>query len=1790
MAIDLTLIAMPRGVTQDGQLAVSILVSPKLTGDSLLGAFPLMLAWTASLQAEPPRIVLSFAGTQVDAAFDGSVLRPDIWGALFDENTPVEPFVFDDASDRLVVSYRTRDALRLVKGAYQSITTTGSGSVPGAEGLAREIAGFALPEEGTGVDAMNRRTRAMLLKQLSGGGRRRDFSRRPQDESLRDFALFSRMPQPSPDAPDPLPRTEAQLAEVIDFHKALTSIAAHPALMRALGLVLDVTLKADAVALAGAAGMPFGALSVARFGHARSERAANIVTPSVLYQHRLAASGGSVFAAADDADDMSVVEGWLSLPEDAFHLLDLDIDGALSKLVGLATMSGRAMKSPTADGALPALRSAGLSLAANDRGGEVIETLQRAAAINAALGAGPQTVLRARDLVRGYRLDVWSAESGRWRSLHRRRATYQFGEDGAAKLDAVEEGYAQFAAASPAPDPSRIEDDPDHPVEDDLYVHEVIARWTGWSLSAPRPGRPIHRSDPHDPLKKDETEDAFATAFKMRMHFVPEPRSLPRLRFGHRYRIRARVVDIAGNSPASTDLEAGPAGTPGVPIALPPGPETQPYFRYEPIPHPVLVLRNVPESGRPAVDRIVIRSFNSDPSLDGSATMETDERHIAPPRAAVDLVERHGLLDDAMGRLKGDAATFDGFVARDDAAFPMAPIGDPPKEAPVVASERLTVDYSPDPLALAAAFRDLPGVVPGRVAFAGQSGTADLTDGADPQAGPVMQIGFGGDWPQRLAFRVVLAEGEAPPAWDQGRRVLTVHLPKGSVAHSRLSAAPAERDLPLLGVWAWQRDYLDERARKLMNGSADGLAQSLESLTALGGRLLRLALEGGQWALTPSIPVHFIHAVQQPLGLPQFVPSSPDLLATLQHDGGLSTVAAASEGAPLVAVRDSRSTDATLIGGLDIHLGSTGRVDIAARWRDIADSDDTPDGIAWTSVRTSLEPILLGNTSGTVPAQGATSRNVAAITAGGKLAFLPRRYVNGAMRAAAAPVQRFGDTRHRIVTYEATTTTRFETDFPADRNLVFTRTGPPVSIVVPSSAPPPAPTIVSVVPTFGWRREKAGTLTASVRSGQGIRVHLERPWFSSGEGELLGVVLWRRNSTPPSDDERRDRYAGRVTEWGLDPVRKSGRLVAMPNFTQMRGSAQTRENVYCAEFGRSVDLVGYETHFDPERGQRYADIVFAADTAYMPFVRMALVRFQPNSIAGAEISSIATADFLQLTPDRSAMLIADPMLPNLYRLSISGFAPTPSPAAPWRNKIEVALEERIDDIATDLNWRPAAGGIATITETTPGSTQPAVLYSGLVEFATVPAATRYRLVVREYETWEADPPPRLLQPAAFDVGRLGIQKTQTVTGSNSSPSSSSARTQSPASPTPVLVTRANSRVTDTRVSSTARAIDRLGTVLTGPSTKRRLVYAEFIAIDPPAGRIVSSSDGPIGLGAGSGIGAGAPEVPGASGTPGVGMIDPALIMSEDPPWPPDAGPASAPLVPRWEDQPELEANDAMEPLGVIKLAQAMLNAIGLLPVPLQIDGVFTGLMEGAIRLLRQQASLPDSGALDATTWTALAVAAPFPVLEPGIGEAPMSGPSVALVQRLLNLTASEPIDEDGVYSPATQTRVALFQQERGLTETGIVGPETWNAIATLFDYLSPVGAEQVHLHFERSGLVDGAGVALVERVILNDVPTPPSAATDEAWGVRAGLWLELQDAQQRVLFRHVFGFSLAGGREAVGDADTGAERSHAAAPIDRADLVAVLPILAAARRLVVYANVSADDNEAAAPIATFDNW
>ena len=80
-------------------------------------------------------------------------------------------------------------------------------------------------------------------------------------------------------------------------------------------------------------------------------------------------------------------------------------------------------------------------------------------------------------------------------------------------------------------------------------------------------------------------------------------------------------------------------------MGLPRDPEGQAYLRYEPVPAPLVVIRDEQALTAPgsAVHRLVIRTFNDGIENDGAAAdLTASDRHIVPPRTSVEMGERTG--------------------------------------------------------------------------------------------------------------------------------------------------------------------------------------------------------------------------------------------------------------------------------------------------------------------------------------------------------------------------------------------------------------------------------------------------------------------------------------------------------------------------------------------------------------------------------------------------------------------------------------------------------------------------------------------------------------------------------------------------------------------------------------------------------------------------------------------------------------------------------------------------------------------------------------------------------------------------------------------------------------------------------------------------------------------------------------------------------------------------------------------------------------------------------------------
>ncbi len=194
----------------------------------------------------------------------------------------------------------------------------------------------------------------------------------------------------------------------------------------------------------------------------------------------------------------------------------------------------------------------------------------------------------------------------------------------------------------------------------EIYLHEGLVTWDGWSLSAPRPGKSVEPvADASAPPERVRNEAL--TALGLEVEAVHRARIATPAAVRPRVRFRLRSVDLAGNGPtvAEADQRIGPGPADA---AIPAAGATSVYRRFEPVAAPALVPRAPYDEGGSLL-RLVIRSNirsrrttmwlpsmprrSSPPTVIG--LQRRDERHVAPPKTSLRAVEMHGLLDDVIG-------------------------------------------------------------------------------------------------------------------------------------------------------------------------------------------------------------------------------------------------------------------------------------------------------------------------------------------------------------------------------------------------------------------------------------------------------------------------------------------------------------------------------------------------------------------------------------------------------------------------------------------------------------------------------------------------------------------------------------------------------------------------------------------------------------------------------------------------------------------------------------------------------------------------------------------------------------------------------------------------------------------------------------------------------------------------------------------------------------------------------------------------------------------------------------
>jgi hypothetical protein len=1356
----------------------SIYVSPRLTGSGATGRLQdwALGNWTQKLRgslASSPVLAVEIGaagGPQLKAQVRPECvagLDPALWDKVFPAaQTQVTARVFQDHSKRWMRSYPVKPLEAYIDALYNEIANEYPDAFPDLKGTTpitelvehmgrvKTVIDRALPgprykdgpKQYQPVPSRGRATHPdrqteLELTQLATSLNTPHIPFAAFFQAIRFFKRGNQTPYRSADSPyDPTLVPDRPKEPLFDFHQALAALGDHPYLLRRLGLILDCVLEPGAAAVLGASNK------------------LQLLAPSLLpitaltpwTQYLVDAASGFRPQPRPNSD---IRHGLLRLDDpNVYQVIQTDPDGNAIKVYDYAvnmhrhrnTLLAQKAANPHArssqapeETSLPALRSGGLMVIRSARD----DKLWDATARQAEFEANPEAaVLYADDVLRGYRVDV--NYRGAWFSLCRRSGRYEVAGQVIAP-GGPDEGYMKAESASSDPEPV-----PQGQQQPDLYVHETLLAWRNFSLVAAVPGKtivPVPQADKRQIDKTDIPKNAPGAGFQVTTHFVAEAYSLPPLRYGEKYVFRARAVDIAGNGVPAPPSVNYPTALPEQPAPGVGESQSIVYRRHDPVPAPMLVVTKPFVEGE-SMERLVIRSrgdASPEPlpaplGIDEGVTFQqANRRWVAAPKAHVGEIEAHGMFDALFKQspdvsrdlLKKEAGSFDDLVNLET--------GNPadPNRATIVDITGAEVN----PASLPAGWKKGDPLPDGQY-YIHKESPVKLPYLPDPLAHGVAfmphdgssavlhrKFGTGAGWHDSAPFALVLRPG-ATTALGMGTEV-TAQLPKGHMLSVRYATAIVEPDAGSEGELTLMARWHGMSAAGRDNTKAHGFQH---------------------WMLTPFRTMVLVHAVEKPV--------RPARFATLSASKGLG------------------KTFAMLRGLADLHTESTGELELRGRWRDFMDDP-------------------------------ASDRDPYTIDKDGHVA--DQRVDYGEALPVQVPQQKdstltheFGDTKHRWLYYHLVGTTRYREYFPhkltnyeelvphptypqiiQKRKLIsvdgpeyLTSDSEPIDIR--SSARPDAPQPLYVVPTFQWK----DTPTGRQRLGRGLRIYLNRGWFSSGEDELLGIVLFPLNPSPSALAE----YREYVTQWGSDPLfdkAASSAFLSAAHFVSDPAQPQTAvravaDGLILAETfgpGKSnlpVRVLGFQPLWDAERKLWYVDVVLGPASAYYTFVRFALCRYQPHSLANVELSRVVRTEFAQLLADRSATLsyAADHIDVTLHgpsalsklgkalngnnpQFSQAGPAsletladdppvvgPTlnPNPAAGSAHQIVARLEWRPVGSHGDLGWEGVDNGIDLASYTSLLSTN--VYWKGSVRWPRrdLPTNREYRLALYEYEVWQTD--------------------------------------------------------------------------------------------------------------------------------------------------------------------------------------------------------------------------------------------------------------------------------------------------------------------------------------------------------------------------------------------------------------------------------------------------------------------
>lgn len=1211
VTIDITWTPIPIGIAR-GRLELLLLLAPRISFpgapkrlDSVIGELEKKFLWPDRL---PTQVEISFSGISAPVRFSTSPKTPH-WPLFFPADLPV----------------RSRSTQSPTTSKVEIAATFDVSS------LGQEVSQVYKPKD---VSVRGQRA-SQLIRKVNEARTRSDA------KEIVNFEQYFSV------SPKNIHLPLAKVREPQDFHDRVALASRWPKLAADLGLILRCDAPADDLLGANRQMKPGTMQVVLRDADLR----AISIRPRVSYS-----SGFRLADVRENISDVDIDQGLLDLKNaqvidlrdeghsqapsqgSKFSIACFDIEGAVFKWLGRSATFGEAVKAlstglpdgalagtgplitPSADAdyarqlmlatgedptALPALTTTGFAVVRNERKKGLRARVDRISkkwmdGQKYRRDGRSEDALDSNDLLRGFRLDVYESDSPQpgWRSLTRRETTIQVGGSSVVIDD---EGWTDSAPL--------VEQETENGVKS--KIHENLVSWSGWSLSARRPERTIETND------ELNFRGSAAQGNEPRERIIAPYESgkgtLPALRYGRKYRLRVRTVDIAGNSLSlkEADDRGNDAASPELkflrtnPVVPPvmvtasehtegeslerlavrsnPLAQTYPDGREEPVPNPL----HFPGADQTsALLKKLLTGLARVPGVESYGTVS--ERYFAPPQTAFSEAERHGKFDALIREKKLD----DAFALASREAESLVPHSESKKLAADPLRARMARTASGKAKAGGVAERSFDrGSSLRKRGDAPESGEYVVLEKAPP-AVPYL--------PDPLARGVAFGYDRALEAIG-GRRFSTLLSPP-----SAREIPPQRFDLqtdfggqwPDLGIWKLRLTAGKEKTAKWTSGADrrvvevavppgravlvhywSTLTEDAAATMALAdGGSATLSKKGVDRRLTPARTLALVHATLQPLTTPVI---SATQLTRRESMGNIIDA----------------ETRSWLSFKLQQDEESTSSVDIVARWTEYVD-DPTSDGLETPERRSVLTKVD-------------TARSAYGV------ASLPDR--------VERTTYDWHDTKHRVLRLYGSATSAFRDYFPPEFTgdpEYFKADGKGVEEILHSTKQPPPPVVEDVVPVFSWKETRNSVV---VRSREvGLKIFLRRPWFASGQGEQLALILGGSGAAINTSSP--------FSLVGRDPIRD-------PAGTPWRG-AQLRAAQLSSPTSRPATGAGAETaqlfdvEWDAERKLWFVVVMIAADS-YFDFARLVLARYQKYSHPQRDFSQRIFLDPISVPPKRT---------------------------------------------------------------------------------------------------------------------------------------------------------------------------------------------------------------------------------------------------------------------------------------------------------------------------------------------------------------------------------------------------------------------------------------------------------------------------------------------------------------------------------------------------------------------------